>query len=477
MCKRVERAYPEHWTLTIPAPDDSPLDDPSVEELDVDTFVDDDAEEDRKWGLGPAEPLVGYGAPPVVAVIVTRDGGEWFAGTCESLAAQDYENLQVLVIDYGGEDDPTSVIADSLPSAFVKRLDVDRGYSAAANEVLSSVEGAPFILFLHDDVRLEPSAVTELVAEAFRANAGVVGPKIVDWDDPTMLRSVGLSVDPYGFASEVAEPGEIDQSQHDLPREVFAVSGACVLVRADLFAAIEGFSESIPYFGEDTDLCWRAHIAGATVQFCPRAVVAHRGRFVERRHVDDPERPQLQHQARAMLANYTVRRLLIAAPVAFGFSLLDLLGSLVLGRFTRAGDIVAAWGSNLVAVPSLLRDRRRTAASRRVSDASYLPLMRQGSSRIRTLVRGAEEENRLLAATQAGRSYLRSIDGGNDRTALVVTAVVATVALIGGRSLLTGPLPVFREFVDLGRSGPQLIGQWWTAWRAAGLGESSVPPG
>lgn len=444
---------------------------------DADAGGADDEAEDAKWGLGPSEPLVGFGAPPVVAVVVTKDAGDWFAETCASLAAQDYESLSVLVIDNGGTVDPSGVVAEHLPSGFVKRLEEDRGFSTAANDVISSVEGAPFLLFLHDDVRLEPSAVTELVAEAFRANAGIVGPKLVDWDRPDRLRSVGVMVDPYGFASEVAEPGELDQSQHDLAREVFAVSGACLLVRADLFTAIGGFSESVPYFGEDTDLCWRAHTAGASVQLCPRATVAHRGRFEDRRDVEDPERTLLQHQARSMLTNYSGRRLLVAAPAAFLLSLVDLLGSLVLGRFDRASDIAAAYGGNLLGLPALLRDRRRVAKSRRVPDSSYLPLMRQGSSRLRTLVRGAEQENRLLAASQAGRSYIRSLDDGPNRLALGLGAAALVLALLGARNLLTGPLPVLREFVDLGSSGPRLVSQWWVAWRDAGVGESSVPPG
>ena len=64
------------------------------------------------------------------------------------------------------------------------------------------------------------------MAEAFRANGGIVGPKLLDWDDPDRLDSVGYSVDPYGFSASISEPGELDQSQHDTAREVFAVSDA-----------------------------------------------------------------------------------------------------------------------------------------------------------------------------------------------------------------------------------------------------------
>ena len=304
-----------------------------------------------------------------------------------------------------------------LPTAFVKHLDVDRGFSAAANEALTSVEGAAFYLFLHDDVRLGPDAVTSLVAEAFRANGGIVGPKLVEWDDPGVLQSVGYSVDPYGFSFSISEPGELDQSQHDTSREVFAVSDACLLIRADLFETIGGFSDGIPYFGEDIDLCWRVHTAAATVHLYPPVVVRHRARFDERRVAEKQERLELRHEARTMLSNYELPRLLRVVPVVALLSLMDLLGSMVLGRFSRAGDIVASWLWNLWNLPSLFGARARVRRTRRAKDADYLPLMRQGSSRLSGLVRSDEGENRLQAAANAAAGTSRTSRPGRAGTA------------------------------------------------------------
>lgn len=437
----------------------------------------DDAAMDAKWGIVASEPLVGFGAPPVVAVVVTADPGDWFDETIGSLADQDYENLSVLVIDNGGTEDPTARIAEILPTAFVKRLDADRGFSAAANEALVAVEGAAFYLFLHDDVRLGPDVVTSLVAEAFRSNGGMVGPKLVDWDDPTRLRSVGYSVDPYGFSSSISEPHELDQSQHDTAREVFAVSDACMLVRADLFATIEGFNESIPYFGEDIDLCWRAHTAAATVRLCPSAVVAHRECFEQRRDAENRGRLELRHEARTMLSNYELLRLLRVIPVVVFLSLVDLVGSALTGRFHRVGDIVASWLWNLANVPSLVRARSRVKRSRGTHDSSYMPLMRQGSSRLRTLLRADEGENRLQAAAEAGRGHLAELATGSARWGAGLAVVATILIVVGARDLFTGPIPVMREFVDAGESASALVAEWWSAWREPGLGESAVSPG
>ena len=434
----------------------------------------DDAAEDARWGIAPEAPITGVGAPPVVAVVVTRDPGVWFDTTLRSLAEQDYASLSVLVVVNAGDEDPTDRVHRVLPDAVVRRRRSDAGFSAAANEVLGAVDGATFHLVLHDDVALPPDAVTALVTEAFRANAGVVGPKLVDWDDPTVLRSVGLAVDAYGASGPLVDPGEIDQSQHDLARPVFAVSSACLLVRADLFEAIGGFSDDVPYVGEDVDLCWRARLAGASVQFCPRVAVRHRGDFGARREID-LDAQGLRHQGRMVLVNDQLGRLVWRVPVAAVLSLVDLLGSILLARFGRVGDVVSAYAWNLGHLPSVPRARRRVRRVRRVGDRELRPLVHRGSFRLRSLVRTEEGESRFAAAGRAGRGRLRDLSPGSSRLALTLVVATVLIALVGARKLLVGELPVLREFVTPGGDLGPLWGEWWTAWRGAGLGEPSVP--
>lgn len=438
---------------------------------------DDDEAEDAKWGLSDDGPIVGVGAPPVVVVMVTKDPGDWFEECLESIADQDYENLSLLVVDNGSQHDPTGRVADVMPSAFVRRLSEDSGFSGAANEALVSVEGAPFLLFVHDDVRLHPDAVTSMVAEAFRANAGVVGAKLVDWDDERVLRSVGLAVDVFGSSAPLVDQGELDQSQHDSARNVFAVSTACMLVRSDLFATLGGFSTQIPYFGEDVDLCWRAHIAGAAVQFCPRAKVAHRERFAERREVESGSRFATRHESRMVLANTELRRWWWTVPVGVLLGLVDLVGSAFIGRIRHSGDVVAAGFWNVVHLPDLIRARAGVRRSRRVHDADYRALFHRGSYRLRAMVRTEDGEGRLAAATRSSRTALAGMTSVTSRAAAALIIGTVLVGIFGARHLFAGSLPVMRELVSGGPSGPTLVSEWWTAWRGVGLGEASVPVG
>ena len=137
--------------------------------------------------------------------------------------------------------------------------------------MIDVVKGATFLLFCHDDVVLDPSAIRLLVEEAFRSNAAIIGPKLVEYDHPDILLEVGMAIDRFGVPHSGIEPGELDQEQHDSVRDVFFVSSTVMLVRADLFAELGGFDAMTFPGAEDLDLCWRARIAGARVMVAPDA--------------------------------------------------------------------------------------------------------------------------------------------------------------------------------------------------------------
>src|SRR5579863_3861174 len=215
--------------------------------------------------------------PAVVAVLVTTDPGPWFEEALTSLASQDYQELSVLVLA-AGDDRPevTERVGRVLPDAFVRHLPGRPGYGPATNEVMGMVEGAAFYLLCHDDVALDHDAVHKMVEESFRSNAGVVSPKFVNWDDPSILLHVGMSCDKTGAVVDRILEGEVDHGQHDAVRDVFVAAGGCILVRADLFRELKGFDPGIIAMGEDLDLSWRCQVAGSRVVVAPDARVRHR---------------------------------------------------------------------------------------------------------------------------------------------------------------------------------------------------------
>jgi GT2 family glycosyltransferase len=431
------------------------------------------------------EPLEPIGAPseapvaPTVAlVMVAHDPGPWFEESLAAVGAQDYPALEVVVVDAGSVDPVTERVEAVLPEARCIRLEHNPGFGRALNAVLPELGRPPFLVLAHDDVAPEPTAVRALVEEAFRSNAAIVGPKVVRWDDATRLLSAGEGADKFGFPVPLVERNELDQEQHDAVRDVFTVPDAFTLVRTDLLRALGGFDRHTSFFGDDLDLCWRAHVAGARVMVAPAAKVRHIEALAERRAGDDRRRLQFRHRLRAMLTAYRIPTLVLAVPQLLMVHLVEALFALLTGRPGQARDVLTAWSWNLRRMGSLRERRRALHEVRLVRDNEVRSLQVRGSARIAAFLRGqlAVGEDTFGSAASLGRRIVDGVAGPGRREALLAWSFVALVLLVGSRHLLARPIPPVGEFVPFPEQLGPLLSEWASSWRRPGLGVEGVAP-
>ena len=405
-------------------------------------------------------------------VVVSHDPGLWFDEMLESIAAQDHRYVTVTVVDAGSESDPTARVQRLLPQAAIRRLDSNPGFGPAANQVLEDASPVPdFFVFCHDDVVLAPHALRLLVQEAVRSNAGIVGPKYVDWDDPSRLIQVGLMVDKTGVAIPTVEPGELDQEQHDVVQDMFAVPGGCVLVRGDLFRAIGGFDPEMSFCYEHVDLCWRARTVGATVMVAPEAVVRHRQRLAERIDGTQIDRLNRRHRIRTLLSVYGAWHSVRVVPQALVLSAVELLAALVTGHLRRARQIGAAWGHNLVRLGSIRRRRQAVSRARYVGDSHIRLSQARGFAPLLSFLTSWRSSGGDGALPRgASLAWL-----SRSRVSVMVGLVTVILALLGARELVTGGIPAVGDLVRLGSSSDLLSG-WWSDFRPVGLGQEGFAP-
>ena len=413
--------------------------------------------------------------PSVVSVMVVHEPGDWFDTTLAALADQDYPNLRTLFLLTPADAPTIAAITDRiravLPGAFVRELPGHAGFGPSVNEVLRLVEGDNgFFLLCHDDVAPEPDAVGTMVAELFRSNAGIIGPKLVDWDQPQQLQHVGLGLDRFGELDPVVDPGEIDQEQHDAVRDVFVLPSACLLVRADLFRTLGGFDPSVAFHGEDVDLCWRAHMTGARVIVAPDARVRHRERLVDRR-------PDINH--RSMRARHRMRAVatLTGGSRLFGRSIqmvLVTLVELVVGLFSgRFGEALASVRALVGLVPrsgSIVARRRAIRGQRVVPEREVLGLQDPGSSRLNSYLRGRDMATFVGADTTVRRWRETSLG-----PVLAWLAIVAGI-VIGSRSFISGGVPHVGEFLAFPDSPGELWQHYLSSFDHRGFGATTPVP-
>lgn len=417
-------------------------------------------------------------APPVVAVVVANEPGDWFEEALVALGSQDYPNQSVLVMDAGGEADSARRVASVLPDAYLRRVGGRPGFAAAANDVLQTVQGASFLVFCHDDVAMEPDAIRLLVEEALRSNAGIVAPKVVEWDHPDRLLEVGLVVDKTGACASVVDRGELDQEQHDAVKDVFAVSNTCLLVRSDLFSELGGFDAEMGDHGADVDLCWRAQVAGARVVVAPAARVRHHiGDDRHREDAVDKDAAQSRHHLRTMLKSYSLLHLLRVVPQAMVVTLVETMVALVARRWGDARQLVSAWTWNLRQLNRLRPLRRAVHRSRAVPDSEVRRLQVRGSVRLTNyLQRRLHAEDRARALVSAGHELVETMWQGPARAAAALLGLIALALLVGSRDLLAGRLPAVGQLAPFPRPST-LLTHFVDGWRTTGLGSpSSAPP-
>jgi GT2 family glycosyltransferase len=405
--------------------------------------------------------------------MVAHDPGPWWEDACGA-SALTYPSIATFVIDTASATDLTPRVARCCrgpppPPRPRPRL------RPAANEAIEAIEGAAFFLLCHDDVVLDPGAVQAMVEEAFRSNAGIVGPKIVDWNDPDVLVQVGMGADKFGVPSPLVDRGELDQEQHDAVRDVFFVPGGAMLVRADLFETLRGLDPAIDFLGEDLDLCWRAHTVGARVLVAPGARVAHREALDERRDTADRRRLTYEHRLRTMLTNYGRFHRLRVVPQALVLAVVEAISSLVLGRVRHARDVVGAWTTNLGQLGDIRARRKQVAAARIVKDAEVRGLQVRGSASVSAFFRGqfGANDDRLAGMAGAGRDLANSLRAPTARLSLAAWIVVLLVLVVGSRDLLTAPIPAIGELVPFS-SSPSTCSGSGSAYHSAGLGSDAA---
>ncbi len=424
-------------------------------------------------------------APPVVAVVVVHDPGDWFDDTLDALARQDYPNLRLLFLVVAENAGPSAGldpeldaapsiddrIQQRIPGAFVRAIGANVGFGVATNEVLRLVEGDNgFFLICHDDVAPEPSALRLMVEELYRSNAGAVGPKLVEWDEPDVLQAVGLGMDRFGEIDPVIEPGEVDQEQHDGVRDVFVLPSAYLLVRADLFRELGGFDPAIDFYGEDTELCWRIHHSGARVVVVPSARVRHLGQLRQRRPDLRHGLMRARHRMRSVATLTGASRLPARSLEMVLLTLFELVVGLFTARFGQAWNSFRALLGLIPRTPALLARRREVKPIRRVPEREVYSLQERGSARLNGYLRSRETATYVASGVQV-RRWRQSA------TAPVVAWIAVIVGLIvGSRSFFDGGLPPVGEFLAFPESPRQLLDTFLSGWNPNGAGATSPNP-
>ncbi len=199
----------------------------------------------------------------VTAIVVTFDSAHALP---ECLGALRTDGVPVLVVDNASSDDTIAVAEGQ--GAKVIRNACNKGYGRANNIGVRSSD-TEFVLIVNPDCVVDPGAVGALIDAARRyPDAGFFAPRIVEPSGRVFFQPRSL-LSPYLHNPQ----GKLTLPDGEACAPFF--SGACFLIRRDLFLKLGGFDENIFLFYEDDDLCRRVADSGSALIYVPQAVVRH----------------------------------------------------------------------------------------------------------------------------------------------------------------------------------------------------------
>lgn len=216
--------------------------------------------------------------PLVVAMVLTWKDTEMTSRCIESLLANTYGNLQIVVVDNGSEPPACPILKGKYPTIHTVQLNENTGFTGGCNRgIEKALEiGADYIFLLNNDTIIHEAAVAHLVdAMEPRPDCAMATPvllypgdeKKIQFFRGEMQRNVARHVHPG--------EGEILGEKHRVVVETEFMPACAVLFRAQALREVGLFDESLFTNWEDYDLVCRMQDKGWKMLTVGHAEVIH----------------------------------------------------------------------------------------------------------------------------------------------------------------------------------------------------------
>lgn len=218
-----------------------------------------------------------------VSVVILNYNGEKFLRQFLPSVIQYSPEADIIVADNASTDASVELLKFSFPEVGLIVLDKNYGFCGGYNRALQQIQSTYYVL-LNSDVEVTPGWLPPLLS-LLNGNAMIAAaqPKIKSFASRDKFEYAGAAggfIDSLGYPfcrGRLFDTVEEDKGQYDDEREVFWASGACFIIRSELFHRAGRFDEDFFAHMEEIDLCWRLKRAGYTIFYTGQSIVYHVG--------------------------------------------------------------------------------------------------------------------------------------------------------------------------------------------------------
>ncbi len=218
-----------------------------------------------------------------VAVVILNFNGESFLRQFLPAVIEYSKEAEIIVADNASTDNSLRVVAQEFPAVRLIALTENFGFCGGYNRALAQVEADYFVL-LNSDVEVTENwlpPMLQLLKE--HPSIAAVQPKIKSYHQKELFEYAGAAggyLDSLGYPfcrGRLFDVLEQDKGQYNDVKEVFWATGACMMVRAEVYRQLGGLDEDFFAHMEEIDLCWRMKKLGHSVFYQGASTVFHVG--------------------------------------------------------------------------------------------------------------------------------------------------------------------------------------------------------
>ncbi len=191
-------------------------------------------------------------------------------------------DARIIVADNDSNDESIEILKKDFPSVEIIQNDSNGGFAKGYNEALKRID-AEFYVLLNSDVEVTENWLIPLVKAMDNKETAGCQPKILSYHQRDYFEhagAVGGFIDKNYFPfcrGRILDSVEKDEGQYDGEIDIFWATGACLMIRAELFHKANGFDEDFFAHMEEIDLCWRIKKWGYNFKAIPSSTVYHIG--------------------------------------------------------------------------------------------------------------------------------------------------------------------------------------------------------
>ncbi|MCO5233794.1 MAG: glycosyltransferase family 2 protein [Chitinophagales bacterium] len=222
--------------------------------------------------------------PKIAVVILNYNGREWLKKFLPSVIEHTPTELaKIWVADNASTDGSLEMIKTEFQSVNTISLSENFGFAEGYNQAIKNIS-CHYVLLLNSDVEVTSNWLQPLFQLINRDRSiAICQPKLLDYNQKEKFEYAGAAggmIDKYGYPfcrGRIFENIETDSGQFDDEIEIFWATGACMLVRRDLFILAGGFDKDFFAHMEEIDLCWRIKKLGYKIIYTHKSRVYHVG--------------------------------------------------------------------------------------------------------------------------------------------------------------------------------------------------------